>query len=136
MSSTRMTAILIGVAMAAASAVPTSGGALAADLGKEVATATFHAGLAAGAKDLKTARMHLHHVLNCLVGVDGGAYDAAEMNPCKDQGNGAMIDTSDETQRKTLQTAIDQAKAGATTTDLDGAVKAASDTQTTLKSFK
>jgi hypothetical protein len=40
----------------------------AADVNKEVSTAAQHAGFAGSSKDMKTTQMHLHHVVNCLVG--------------------------------------------------------------------
>src|SRR5262252_8785283 len=68
------------------------------DPAKEVATAAQHAGLAAKAADMKATQMHLHHVVNCLVGSGGQGYDANEANPCKDQGAGAIPDTKDSQQ--------------------------------------
>ncbi len=104
-----------GLAMAGAafallvSATPASA---QADVAKEVSTAAQHAGFAAQAKDLKGAQMHLHHVINCLVGPKGKGFDAAQLNPCKDQGNGAIPDTTDAAKKKSLRTALAKARAG------------------------
>src|SRR6185437_11904150 len=77
------------------------------DPAKETATAATHAGLAAKATDLKGTQMHLHHVVNCLVGPKGKGFDAAPGNPCKDQGNGAIADTKNKKQNATqIQTML------------------------------
>jgi hypothetical protein len=99
------------------------------DPAKETSTAATHAGLAAKATDMKTTQMHLHHVVNCLVGPSGTGFDAAPGNPCKEQGNGAIPDTKDAAQKKTLQDALDKANAGLKQTDLAAAQKAATDAQ-------
>src|SRR5690606_14665032 len=39
-----------------------------------VSTAAQHAGFAAGGADLASARRHLHHTRNCLVGPDGEGF--------------------------------------------------------------
>jgi hypothetical protein len=65
------------------------------DVAKEVSTAAQHAGLAASSKDMKTTQMHLHHVVNCLGGPRDPNFDAAAGNPCKDQGSGAIPDTTE-----------------------------------------
>ena len=38
---------------------------------------------------------HLHHTLNCLVGPGGDGFDAKQMNPCAQAGNGAIPDAKD-----------------------------------------
>src|SRR6516162_4270420 len=65
------------------------------DVNKEVSTAAQHAGFAASAKDMKTTQMHLHHVVNCLVGPQGEGFDGSFGNPCNGQGSGAISDTTD-----------------------------------------
>jgi hypothetical protein len=79
---------------------------------KEVATAAQHAGLAAQSADLKTTQMHLHHVINCLVGADGAGFDEKAGNPCNGMGRGAIWETSSPAARAPLQAALDQAKDG------------------------
>src|SRR5699024_1305981 len=67
----------------------------ASQLDAEIDTAHQHAGLAQGASDVDAVHMHLHHVINCLVGEQGNAFDADEANPCQGKGNGAIPDASD-----------------------------------------
>jgi len=104
----------------------------AADSTKEVTTAAKHAGLAAQAIDLKGAQTHLHHVINCLVGPGGEGFDDKEANPCKDQGNGAIPDTTNEARKTTLTRALAKANEGLRQTDLAAAHKSASETQVLL----
>ncbi len=58
----------------------------------EIKTAIAHAGYAGKADALNGVHLHLHHVLNCMVGPQDKMFDAAAGNPCKDQGNGALPD--------------------------------------------
>jgi hypothetical protein len=99
---------------------------------KELATATQHAGLAAKATDLKGVQMHLHHVINCLVGPSGAGFDASFGNPCNGQGNGAIPATMVVAKRKPLETALDQAKDGAQQSNLSVALLDANLAQSTL----
>jgi hypothetical protein len=64
----------------------------ASDIMKEMMTAEQHAGYAVAAADMKMVQTHLHHVVNCMVGPKGRGYDAGQGNPCKDQGDGVMVD--------------------------------------------
>jgi hypothetical protein len=116
----------LGVGLACASAKAD------ADSTKEVTTAARHAGLAAQAVDLKGAQTHLHHVINCLVGPKGQGFDDKEANPCKDQGNGAIPDTSDAARKAALMQALAKANEGLRQTDLAAAHKSASETQVLL----
>ncbi|MGH8336688.1 MAG: hypothetical protein ACRER7_06485 [Gammaproteobacteria bacterium] len=59
---------------------------------QEIATATAHAQMAAAASDVATIHMHLHHVINCLVGSKDNRFDAKAGNPCNDMGSGALHD--------------------------------------------
>jgi len=103
-----------------------------ADSTKEVATAASHAGFAAQAADLKGTQTHLHHVINCLVGPKGQGFDDKEANPCKDQGNGAIPDTTDEARRTALIQALAKANEGLRQTDLAAARKSASEARVLL----
>jgi len=105
------------------------------DVNKEVSTAAQHAGLAAGSKELPMAQMHLHHVINCLVGPKGKGFDATPGNPCKDQGNGAIPDTKASASKKKLQQALNKARAGLKAKDLATAQKDATDAQNILKTL-
>ncbi len=64
----------------------------AANPDTEIKTAITHAGYASKADALKTVTLHLHHVLNCMVGPEDKMFDKAAGNPCQGQGNGAMPD--------------------------------------------
>lgn len=82
----------------------------AGDAVKETATAATHASLSAKADSLKMAHAHLHHTLNCLVGPKGHGFDAKAENPCKDLGDGAIPDTTDEAKKKSLEHVAAQAR--------------------------
>jgi hypothetical protein len=107
-----------------------------ADVATEVSTAATHAGLAAGAASVPMAQMHLHHVLNCLIGPAGKGFDPTAANPCKDQGGGAIPDTSDVLKKEMLQRAASNALDALKETDLDALKKDATNIQTTLKGIK
>jgi len=80
--------------LAVLGAVSLSATALAAggDAAKEAATAAKHAQLAAASQSVAVADMHLHHVINCLVGPRGHGFDAKAGNPCDGMGDGALRD--------------------------------------------
>ena len=103
-----------------------------ADPAKERAAAATHAGLAAKATDMKMTQMHLHHVVNCLVGPNGQGFDATPGNPCKDQGAGAIPDNGDPAQKAVLQQALDKVNDGLKQTDMAAAQKDATDAQALL----
>jgi hypothetical protein len=103
-----------------------------ADSAKEVTTAASHAGFAAQAADLKGTQTHLHHVINCLVGPKGQGFDDKEANPCKDQGNGAIPDATDEVRRTALMEALAKANEGLRQKDLAAAHKSASEAHVLL----
>jgi hypothetical protein len=70
---------------------PKPGGA---NVQEEIKTALTHAGFASKYDTLKEVDLHLHHVLNCLVGSKDSRFDAAAGNPCQGQGNGIVADLS------------------------------------------
>jgi hypothetical protein len=107
--------------------------ASAADVKSEVVNAETHAGLAAQATDLDGVHTHLHHALNCLVGPNGAGFDAKQMNPCANSGNGAIPDTTDAAKKKSLEAAADKARSGIAATDLAAAKKDATATAAMLK---
>lgn len=119
--------LLAGLALLAA--LP----ARAGDLAKEMTTAATHAGLAAGSKEIKAVRMHLHHTINCLVGPNGAGFDASEANPCKGQGAGVIPDTKDGAKLATLREALAKAHAGLAATDMTAAQQDARAAQTLIK---
>jgi hypothetical protein len=67
-------------------------GAAQMDTGEELKTAITHAGFAQKYETLKEVTLHLHHVLNCLVGPGDNMFDSAAGNPCQGQGNGILPD--------------------------------------------
>jgi hypothetical protein len=107
---------------------------LAADLKAEISTAGQHADMAATAADLNTAHMHLHHTINCIVGPNGSGYDKTQMNPCANQGNGALADTTSASAKTNLQNAVNEAQAGIASSDLATTKKDAAAVSATLKS--
>lgn len=120
---------LTGVSLFAATA-------FAADVGSEINNAATHAGLAAQAGNLDGVHMHMHHALNCLVGPQGDGFDAKQMNPCAQSGNGAIPDEMDAAKKAKLTTAKTQLVQGIAATDLKAAQSAASTAQTTIASAK
>ncbi|OOG61591.1 hypothetical protein B0E46_16675 [Rhodanobacter sp. B04] len=118
-----------------AAALPMLAQAMDTDaVSKQVGTASAHAGMALGAADLKTAHAHLHHVINCLVGPSGKEFDAQEANPCKGQGQGAIVDAKgDAASESRLHAALTEAEHGLKSTTLDGAHADAQQVLTTLQ---
>lgn len=110
--------------------------AFAADVGSEITNAATHAGLAAQAADLNGVHMHMHHALNCLVGPGGDGFDAKQMNPCAQSGNGAIPDEMDAAKKAKLTTAKGQLIQGIAATDLKAAQSAAASAQATIASAK
>lgn len=110
-----------------------AGPAARADAKSEIATAATHAELAASASDIAGTHTHLHHTLNCLVGPNGKGFDAKELNPCANNGSGAIPDTSDANKKKALEAAADKARAGIAAIDLKVAQKDATDVASMLR---
>lgn len=91
---------------------------------KEIKTAHAHALMAQGASSLDMAHTHLHHVVNCLVGPDGEAFDTAAGNPCKGMGDGAIDDASGNAALQSkLKNALAHAQAGLQADALEAAHK-------------
>lgn len=106
----------------------------AANAQQEVKTANAHAMMAQSASTLKMAHAHLHHVLNCLVGPKGEAFDSNALNPCKGMGNGAVPDSaSNKALNAQLKKAVSDAQAGLKDDTLQGAHKQAASTAKLLK---
>ena len=71
---------------------------------------------------------------NCLVGLSGKGFDSQEENPCKGQGQGAIVDAKGDTASESrLHTALTQAEHGLKTTTLDGAHADAQQIMTSLQ---
>ncbi|WP_329740837.1 hypothetical protein [Dyella sp. A6] len=104
-----MPAVLL-VAFVPAMALAADGSAAAT---KQAATAAAHAGMSLGAGNLKTAHLHLHHVVNCLVGPSGWGFDAKAGDPCKGMGHGAIADAKgDKAMEARLHKALADARSG------------------------
>ena len=103
------------------------------DASKELATASTHAQLSESSQSVEVATMHLHHVINCLVGAHGAGFDAAAGNPCKSMGDGALGDSpkGSELHSKALR-ALAIARRGIAEKDLAAMHKAASEVVGTL----
>jgi hypothetical protein len=111
-------ALLLALALPVAAQAADANGAAS----KQIATAGAHAGMALGAADLATAHMHLHHVVNCLVGPSGKGFDAKAEDPCKGMGHGAIVDAKgDAAVEARLHTALGQAEQGLKAGTLDAA---------------
>jgi len=109
--------------------------ALAVDAAdKEAAEAALHANYVATASDIDSARDHLHHVINCLVGPKGQGFDINSMNPCSEMGAGAIPDTTDEAKKKILGQALDIANSGLGLNDLTYIKLTGNETALTLTS--
>lgn len=98
-----------------------------ANVNKEMSTAIEHAGFAAKSKDIKHVHLHLHHVMNCLVGPKGLQFDAAAGDPCKGMGMGILNDDKhfSFTGRADLKDVLDDVSAGLSTNNYKIAREAA-----------
>ncbi|MGH6877404.1 MAG: hypothetical protein ACREHV_08515 [Rhizomicrobium sp.] len=110
--------------------------AFAADVGAEITTAAMHAGLAAQAGNIEGVHTHLHHTVNCLVGPNGAGFDAKQLNPCANSGNGAIPDATNNATKQALQAALAKANSGLASSDLPTAQKDAAETESDLKAIK
>ena len=110
--------------------------AFAADLGSEINNAAQHAGLAAQAANINGVHQHMHHALNCLVGPQGDGFDAKEMNPCAQSGNGAIPDETNQMNKTKLMTVRDNLSKGIALTDISAAKADASAAQAAIESAK
>jgi hypothetical protein len=81
----------LGVVMSLVFGVPVS---RAAEMGMSdaIKTAIAHTGLAQKSETMKDVGLHLHHVVNCLVGESDPLFDKASGNPCQGQGKGILPD--------------------------------------------
>lgn len=122
---------IFGSLIALGSLALASGAALA-DASRATSTAEQHAELATKGDDLASVHMHLHHVLNCLVGQNGAGFDAAVGNPCASAG-AAIPQTTDAKMKMKLEKAAKETRMGLADQDYEAAKKAAMEVETTLK---
>ncbi|MBN9544360.1 MAG: hypothetical protein J0I19_02725 [Alphaproteobacteria bacterium] len=103
-----------------------AGSAFAAvSLTAEISNARTHANNAANAPTIDAVHTHMHHALNCLVGPKGEGFDAAQMNPCTNAGNGAIPDQTDTAKKAKLEDAKTILMKGLTETDVKAAQRSA-----------
>lgn len=102
-----------------------------ADVVQEVNTAAAHAGMAAAADTPKTLHFHIQHTLNCLEGKSGPDFNAGPGNPCDEQGNGAIPDSTPAAQ-KSLKEAVEKAKMALKEQDFEKGKAYAGDAQSIL----
>lgn len=108
--------IATAAALALGSAL--SVGALAAtgNANKEIATAIIHANVASKVDSIDGVHLHLHHVLNCVLGPHSIQYSAAAEKlsayKCVGLGNGALPDSHDPAVRSDLQQVVKLADRG------------------------
>ena len=111
--------------------------AVAKDLAAEFNTTETHAGLAAKATSMESVKMHLHHALNCMVGVNGNGYNVEAGNPCQKDGDGLLVDIKDKPLLIIeLHVALGHLRAGVAATDMAAAQKAAADAQAVIAANK
>lgn len=109
----------------------------ASNANREIATAKVHATVATQIDTVAGAQLHLHHVVNCLVGPHGNGWDAAaeakSENHCTDLGNGAIADAKhDAAVRHDAETALHAAQAGLKANTLDAVHRDAHEVLTAL----
>ena len=117
------TALLCGALLLSSAAFAQGG-----DVANELGAASTHAQLSESSQSVEVATMHLHHVINCLVGPHGAGFDAAAGNPCKSMGDGALADSpkKSESHSKALR-ALAAARRGIAGKDLSAMHKAAAE---------
>jgi hypothetical protein len=83
---------MLGVALAAVAAFGAQPSPAAMGMGDELKTAITHAGFAEKYDTTKEVTLHLHHVINCIVGPGDPMFSKTAGNPCQGQGKGIMPD--------------------------------------------
>ena len=97
----------------------------AVSLTAEISNARTHANNAVNAPTIDAIHMHMHHAINCLVGPKGEGFDAGQMNPCTNAGNGAIPDQTDAAKKAKLEDAKTILMKGLTETDVKAAQRSA-----------
>jgi len=121
-------AFLSAAALAATPAFAATGA------GKEIHTAIEHSGYASHVKSTNKVHLHLHHVVNCLVGPHGKGFYPAAGDPCQGEGNGALNDLSGQPKvRSELEKALREANTGLRENSFRTAHNTAEQVRKTLK---
>lgn len=89
---TLMTAGLLIVAVGLISTATFAQGMSKEHVMEEWKIAMQHAKLAQKYSNVKEIQQHLQHVINCVEGPGGGAFEGASGNPCEGKGKGMMVD--------------------------------------------
>ena len=126
----RLSLILAGAAVASLGALTPN--LAAADAKQAEGIAAMHAGLAANAGNINQVRLHLHHVLNCLVGPGGEGFDMMAGNPCGMAGGAIPQEANAEMKTKLLNVA-QSVRGGISDANMADAKKVATDAQGDLK---
>lgn len=110
----KLVALGIAVALATGTACANPAQNAAA---REMAAAQYHVHAVQMMTTVANAQLHLHHAINCLVGVNGAGYSAAAERlsgmPCKGLGHGAIADSASSGPRHAaLEMALGAAQAG------------------------
>jgi hypothetical protein len=108
----------------------------ATDLKGEIVNATEHADYAVASASIDDVHMHLHHALNCIVGPNGAGFDAKQMNPCANSGNGIIPDSTNGANKMALEGAAAKARDGIASTDMTTAKADATAVANSLKALK
>ena len=98
--------------------------------------ASQHAGLAAKASDAKTTDMHLHDVINCLVGPEDSLYDKSGGDQCANLGDAVHAVSGDRASLKELKGALKKAIRGLRTDDTVRAKAYAAEARKVLVQYK
>lgn len=89
---------------------------------QEIATALQHAEFSEQASQLSAIHLHLHHVVNCLVGEHGTQFYPPAGDPCKGMGDGALNDVGSHAALKDrLEKILAEAEHGLSQNDRAGA---------------
>ena len=99
----------------------------------EISTAIEHAEFSVNANNVATLHLHLHHVVNCLVGENGKQFYAKAGDPCKGMGNGAINDAHNAALKTRLEKILHTAERGLEEKQLTRAHKTASLVKRMLK---
>lgn len=122
--------VLAGVAAASLGALIPN--IAAADAPQAIGIAATHAGLAANVGNINQVHLHLHHVLNCLVGPGGDGFDQMAGNPCGMAGGAIPQENNAEMKTKLLNYAT-AARSGIGEGNMADAKKIATDIQSGLQ---
>ena len=100
---------------------------------QEISTAIDHAEFSVKANDVAAIHLHLHHVVNCLVGEKGKQFYAAAGDPCKGMGDGAINDAENTALKTRLSSILAVAERGLNENDFKRVHKTASLVKKMLK---